>query len=99
MAKLALTGAALGATAWSGALGSKLAKYDGVPVEGGTEPTTGTPDEVASAQRQLKVLQWVIPALTGGLVVLTSLHGEQQRPSQQLPGILQKPAELVGATD
>ena len=31
----------LGATAWSGALGAKLAKYDGVPVEGGTDPSSG----------------------------------------------------------
>jgi hypothetical protein len=97
-AKLALTGAALGATAWSGSLGAKLAKYDGAPVEGGTEPAADTPSEVASAQKQLKVLQWVIPALTGGVVVLTSVHGEQQRPSQQLPGILQKPAQLLGVS-
>jgi hypothetical protein len=31
VAKLVLTGAALGATAWSGALGKKLAHYDGRP--------------------------------------------------------------------
>ena len=95
-AKLAVTGLAVGATAWSGALGAKLAKYDGVPVEGGTEPSPSTPAEAASAQRQLKVLQWVLPVLTGTLVVLTALQGEQQRPSQQLPGILQKSARLVG---
>ena len=66
VAKLVVTGAALGATAWSGALGSRLAKYNGVPVEGGTDPAPGTPPQVAPAQRQLKILQWVIPALTGG---------------------------------
>jgi hypothetical protein len=97
VAKLALTGAALGATAWSGSLGAKLAKYDGVVVEGGTEPAPETPAEVANAQKQLKVLQWVIPALTAGLVVLTAVHGEQQRPNQQVPGILKKPAQLFGA--
>jgi hypothetical protein len=97
VAKLVLTGAALGATAWSGALGKKLEQYDNTPVEGGTEPAPETPTEVANAQKQLKVLQWVIPALTGGLEVLTALHGEQQRPNQQLPGILQKPAQLIGA--
>ena len=94
VAKLALTAAALGATAWSGALGAKLAKYDGVPVEGGTDPSPTTPPEAASAQQQLKVLQWAIPAITGGIVVLTALHGEQQRPNQQLPGLLRKVAEL-----
>jgi len=96
-AKLALTGAALAATAWSGSLGAKLAKYDGVPVEGGTDPSPETPPEAAGAQKQLKVLQWAIPALTGGIVVLNALHGEQQRPSQQFPGILQKPAQVLGA--
>lgn len=96
IAKLALTGAALGATAWSGALGAKLAKHDGAVVEGGTEPSFDTPAEVADAQKQLKVLQWVIPALTGGITVLTALHGEQQRPSEQASGLLQKPAELLG---
>ena len=92
--KLALTAAGLGATAWSGALGAKLAKYEGSPVKGGTDPSPATPPEAASAQQQLKVLQWAIPAITGALVVLTALHGEQQRPSQQLPGLLQRVADL-----
>jgi hypothetical protein len=29
--------------------------------------------------------------------VLNALHGEQQRPNQQVPGILAKPAQLVKA--
>ena len=100
VAKLVLTGAALGASAWSRALGAKLDQYDGVPVQGGTDPRTETPAAVATAQRQLKVLQRVIPALTGGIVVLNALHGEQQRPNQQLPGILQGAAQLTRrATD
>ena len=99
VAKLVLTGAALGASAWSRALGAKLDQFDSVPVAGGTDPAPETPAEVATAQRQLKVLQWVIPALTGGVVVLNALHGEQQRPNQQLPGIVQGAGQLVGATD
>ena len=98
VAKLALTGAALGATAYSRVLGKKLEKFDGTPVEGGTDPSPETPEEAAKAQRQLKVLQWTIPALTGGIEVLTALHGEQQRPNQQAPGILQKAGQLVGAS-
>ena len=93
VSKLVLTGAALGATAWSGALGARLQRYEGAPVQGGTEPAAATPPEAASAQRQLRKLQWAIPALTGGLVVLTALHGEQQRPNQQVPGFLRKPAQ------
>ena len=34
--------------------------------------------------------------LTAGLHVLNALHGEQQRPQQRLPGILAKPAQLLG---
>jgi len=51
---------------------------------------------VAKAQQQLKVTQWVIPALTGAVTVLNAVHGEQQRPSQQAPGILTKRAQLLG---
>jgi hypothetical protein len=52
---------------------------------------------VAKAQQQLKVAQWLVPALTGGITVLNSVHGEQQRPSQQLPGILAKPMRWLSA--
>jgi len=80
--KTALTGAALAATAWSRVLGAKLNEAGEVPVEGGTDPSTETPQDVAKAQRQLKVLQWVIPALTGAVLVLNARMGEQQRPAQ-----------------
>src|SRR5215217_4542497 len=77
-AKTMLTAAALGVTAYSRALGKKLEQADGTPVEGGTDPAPDTPDDVAKTQRQLTVCQWAVPALTGGIVVLNALHGEQQ---------------------
>jgi len=86
--KTALTGAALAATAWSRALGAKLEAAGEVPVEGGTDPSGDTPEDVAKAQRQLKVLQWVIPALTGAVLVLNARMGEQQRPAQVSGGLL-----------
>jgi hypothetical protein len=86
--KTALTGAALAATAWSRALGAKLDRAGEVPVEGGTDPSIDTPEDVAKAQRQLKVLQWVIPALTGAVLVLNARMGEQQRPAQVTGGLL-----------
>jgi hypothetical protein len=86
--KTALTGAALAATAWSRALGAKLEEAGEVPVEGGTDPSGDTPQDVAKAQRQLKVLQWVIPALTGAVLVLNARMGEQQRPTQATSGLL-----------
>jgi ankyrin repeat protein len=86
--KTALTGAALAATAWSRALGAKLDQAGEVPVEGGTDPGGDTPEDVAKAQRQLKVLQWVIPTLTGAVLVLNARMGEQQRPAQVTGGRL-----------
>jgi hypothetical protein len=86
--KTALTGAALAATAWSRALGAKLNEAGEVPVEGGTDPRGETPEDVAKVQRQLKVLQWVIPALTGAVLVLNARMGEQQRPAQITGGLL-----------
>jgi hypothetical protein len=88
VAKTALTGAALAATAWSRALGAKLDQAGEVPVEGGTDPRTDTPEDMAKAQRQLKVLQWVIPALTGAVLVVNARMGEQQRPAQVTGGLL-----------
>ena len=42
-------------------------------------PAPATPPDVASAQRQLRLLQWAVPAVTGALVVVSSYAGEQQR--------------------
>ena len=96
--KTALTGAALAATAWSRALGAKLDQAGEVPVGGGTDPSIDTPQDVAKAQRQLKVLQWVIPALTGAVLVVSARMGEQQRPNQghRGPGSAAAPRSLGG---
>ena len=85
--KIVLTGAALAATAYSGALGTKVAQADGHSVAGATDPAGSTPKEVAAAQQQLRYLQWALPVLTGALVVLGAQQGEQQRPSQILAGV------------
>ncbi len=87
LVKTGLTAAALGATAYSRMLGQKVSQHHGVPVESGTEPTAETPTRVAKAQRQLDVLQWVVPAITGALVVISSFAGEQQRPSSVAEGV------------
>jgi hypothetical protein len=84
--KTGLTVAALGVTAWSRALGRKMAAAGRVPAEDGTTPDVETPDEVTAAQKQLASLQWVVPALTGALVVVSSFAGEQQRPQAVLAG-------------
>ncbi|HZA03345.1 MAG TPA: hypothetical protein VE617_02190 [Propionibacteriaceae bacterium] len=88
--KTALTGAALGATAYSRVLGRKIAKQHDVPIASGTEPTEATPPDVTKALQQQKVMQWVVPAVTGALVVVTAYAGEQQRPTSVKAGILQR---------
>jgi hypothetical protein len=96
--KTVLTAAAIGTTAYSGVLGAKIAteasadpaegeilpSAGATPVEGGTVPSDGTPDKVAKLQQQQRILQWVTPALTGGILILGAQQGEQQRASEQL---------------
>jgi hypothetical protein len=86
--KTALTAGALGATAYSRALGQRVMNAGDVPVEGGTSPGAATPPEVAAAQSKLDALQWVIPALTGALICVTAYMGEQQRPKEVAGGLM-----------
>lgn len=97
--KAGVTAAALGATAYSRILGQKVMEAeakeaqasfgsDGLPVADATTPSGQTPEDAAKAQRQLKLLQWAIPALTGAILVLNSRMGEQQRPSEVTRGLV-----------
>jgi hypothetical protein len=84
--KTLLTAAALGATAYSRILGQKVSAAGAVPSKRGTKPSKRTKlaqADVAAAQE----LQWVIPALTGALVAISSYAGEQQRPSEVAKGL------------
>ncbi|PJE95257.1 hypothetical protein CUT44_23325 [Streptomyces carminius] len=87
-AKLAATGAAMAATAYTRVLGKRLERAT-EPEPGGGE---GTEDLMSAddARRQMHIAQWAVPALTGVVMVLNSLHGEQQRPEEQRRGILQR---------
>ena len=99
--KLALTAGALGATAYSRLLGQKVMDAGDVPIAGATEALPTTPPEVAKAQKQLKALQWAIPGLTGAVLASSSLHEEQQRPTEVLRGTLKAVpgrAAALGAT-
>ena len=88
--KTLITAAALGATAYSRILGQRVSSAGAVPSRSGTKPskrTKATKADVAAAQEQLDRLQWVIPALTGALVAISSYAGEQQRPSEVARGL------------
>jgi hypothetical protein len=90
LAKTLLTAGALAATAYSRVLGQTVMDASTPEVSGATEPTEGTPADVADAQRKLKLLQWAVPALTGATVVLDSKMGEQQRPADVARGVVRR---------
>ncbi|MEU0371870.1 hypothetical protein ABZ070_16715 [Streptomyces sp. NPDC006283] len=94
IAKTVLTGAALAATAYSRFLGKKIElassdKPDDV------EKAAQHPLDTDKAQHHLACMQWAVPALTGGLIVLNALHGEQQRPAQQIHGMVQRARSMT----
>jgi hypothetical protein len=95
--KTVLTVGALAVTGYSRLLGMRLEKAGSPPVDGTTEPNSHTPANVASCQRQLKLLQWAIPALTGALVVVTAYMGEQQKPGQVFQGMLRRAGRMGSA--
>lgn len=94
VAKAVLTGAALAATAYSRVLGKKveLASSD-APED--LDKAARHPVDLHKARKHLTAMQWAVPALTGTVVVLNALHGEQQRPLQQKVGMLQRAASQV----
>jgi hypothetical protein len=88
--KTVLTAGALGVTAYSRALGKIVSQGGNTPSKNATKPSKQAKGEIAAAQAKLDQLQWVIPALTGALVVVSSYAGEQQRPSEVAKGISQQ---------
>jgi hypothetical protein len=82
--------AALGATAYSRVVGQRVIANPNEPVSDGTTPTADTDPTVAKAQRQLDLLQWVVPALTGVMLILNALQGEQQRPASVARGVVDR---------
>lgn len=85
--KAGLTVAALASTLYNGILGAKIAKGVPAPAESAVTPAAATPEDVAAAQRQQKVLQWVTPVLVGTIIVLGAQQGEQQRPTNVATGL------------
>ncbi|WP_368733007.1 hypothetical protein [Streptomyces alkaliphilus] len=84
--KTVLTGAALAATAYARVLGKKIELASSSDVRD-KEKAARHPIDIDDARRRLALTQWAVPALTGSLVVLNALHGEQQRPAEQTRGM------------
>ena len=78
--KLSLTVGAAITTLYSGMLGKVISDHADEGAEGTTEPGSSSSGDLARAQRQQKILQWLTPVLTAAVVVLGAQQGEQQRP-------------------
>ena len=97
--KTTTTGVGLGVAVWSGLLNRKMAKAGAVPVTGATEAAPSTPPEVARTLRQLKLVQWLNPAVGLALIALSDWQSQQQRASEVTKGRVQRllPARLTPA--
>ncbi|MEU3726193.1 hypothetical protein [Streptomyces sp. NPDC031705] len=92
LAKTVLTGAALAATAYARMLGKKIELASSMDPQD-AEEAAGSFD-TGKAERRLSYAQWLVPAVTGGLLILGALHGEQQRPAEQARGMWQRARDL-----
>ena len=81
-------------TVYSTVQGGRVLAHADEGAQGVTEPDAGSSPQLASAQRQLKLMQSVLPMITGTLIVLAAQQGEQQRPVagffQRSFGVLRK---------
>jgi lysylphosphatidylglycerol synthetase-like protein (DUF2156 family) len=77
-------------TLYAGLLGGKVDALSEQGAEGATEPSATASPELAAAQKQLKALQWAIPAFAGSVVAMGALHGEMQRPENVKWGLLKR---------
>lgn len=88
--KTIITVVGAGLTLYSGMLGKKVGQLAGEGGEGATEPRADASPELQKAQEQLKVLQWVLPVVSGTVIVLGAQQGEQQRPKSLVQGLLNR---------
>ncbi|MGW2841074.1 hypothetical protein ACWCWD_25165 [Streptomyces sp. NPDC001493] len=96
LAKTVLTGAALAATAYCRVLGKKL-ELSASDDPRDLEKAAAHPVDLDKARSHLTLMQWAVPALTGAIVVLNALHGEQQRPLQQQAGMVRRATSQLQA--
>ena len=85
LVKAAVTAAAVGADAYATILGRRAGQAGSVPVGSATTSVEETPAEVASTLKKLRVVQWVVPALTGVLVGALGPDGRAAAPERAAP--------------
>ncbi|GAB3527643.1 hypothetical protein GCM10027402_28360 [Arthrobacter monumenti] len=87
--KSVITVAGMAATLYSGVLGKKVAKLANEGGAGATKPRPGASKELASAQKQLQMLQWSLPLFSGAVIILGAREGELQRPQSLISRLTQ----------
>jgi hypothetical protein len=98
LVKAGLGTAAMGATLYARMLGQKVmeaeadAKQRGeeLPSKDATTPAEDAPYDVRQVQRQLRIAQWAVPALTGAVLVADAKLSEQQRPLTAAKGFVDR---------
>jgi hypothetical protein len=78
-----LTGAAIAMTVLAARSGSKVASEV-------NDESELADDEIDRNERRVRMAQWMVPALTGAIVVMDAFMGEQQRPNQVMRGALER---------
>lgn len=82
LARMVLTAGAVAATAGAASAGRELSEQ--------AQRSEPDRDEVARLEGRTRMFQWLVPFLTGGMVVLDAVMGEQQRPQRFAEGVLQR---------
>jgi hypothetical protein len=96
--KAGLGTAAMATTVYARLLGQKVMEAeadaaqrgDELPTAAATTPAQATPYDVRQVQRQLRVAQWAVPALTGAVLIADAKLSEQQRPMVTGKGLLKR---------
>ncbi|MCG2624210.1 hypothetical protein LVY72_20175 [Arthrobacter sp. I2-34] len=88
-------------TLYAGLVGQKVDKLSQEGAAGATEPGPESSEELAKAQKQLKMLQWAIPFFAGWVIVLGAKEGELQRVENVVLGVAKQqqaagPVTLAG---
>ncbi|CAN5902462.1 hypothetical protein BH23ACT10_BH23ACT10_11850 [soil metagenome] len=76
IARTTLTGLAVGATLESGRSGRQVVSQGDVPAATAVVPISDTPDDVADAMRRLRLVQWIIPLATAGVLAINALQDD-----------------------
>lgn len=85
--KSIITVAGMGLSLYAGILGKKVGELGDQGAAGATEPGATSSPELAKAQKQLKIVQWALPVVSGAVIVLGAEQGEMQRPKNVFSGL------------